>query len=91
MGLNVQTLAVFVSPLTQAISKHLLNLRFEKNRAVMVAQGNSSDAPPCAILSRPRSWCSMRSCGGRSWRACHIIPFMTQEAMDMLPHNPQGL
>lgn len=57
----------------------------------MVAQGNSSDAPPCAILSRPRSWCLMISRGGRSWRACHIIPFMTQEAMDTLPHNPQGV
>lgn len=31
----------------------------------MVAQGNSSDAPPCAILSRPRSWCLMISCGAQ--------------------------
>lgn len=68
----MQTLAVFASPLTQAISEHLLEQRETVGGGaggwgeggIMVAQGNSSDAPPAAILSRARSRCFYDKLGG---------------------------
>lgn len=91
----MQTLAVFLSPLTQVISKHLLNqsLKIKKIKKTGLSwwqKGNSSDAPPCAILSMPRSWCLMISCGGVADMPAILFPLRLRKRWLRCPLTLQG-